>query len=184
MENSVKYDLLKYELFEGLLPGLIYTGSKEEQLALIEELEVSGKNLMQDLFSKLCEQDDIPYPFDEEVFQVSRYEQGGIHFIEIEIPESDPQISHDLRAYILYISEHETKEKNHWRYFIVKRFGSQGYIHILYITPGEEPLLGDELTKHPENREYERRRMARTYLSVLMNESEQLGEGKGSGRKA
>lgn len=169
MERKMKFDILKYELFEYLLPKLLYTGLKEEQLAIIEELEDSAENIVQQMYCKLCEEEGIPYPFDEDAFQIHRYEQGGIRYIEIEIPKSDPQISYALRAYILYTHERETGAKTHWRYFLIKKFGDKGHSHILHINPDEEIQLGDEVTDHINDKEYERRCMARSYLAVLVN---------------
>ena len=175
MEEFNKYDVLKYELFECLLPGLLYTGTLEEQLSVITELEDEKENLIQQLLGRMCEEDGIEYPFEEDAFRISRYEQGGVHFIEIAIPESDPQINYALRAYILYANEREVKERIHWRYFLVKKFCEKGHVHILYVTPDREMLLGDELTDRVDDREYERRCLARNFFAVLVRE---LGIGE------
>ncbi len=180
MDDFNKYDILKYELFECLLPRLLYRGTPEEQLAFITELEDEKENLIQLLLGRMCEEDGIEYPFDEDAFQISMYEQGGVHFIEIAIPESDPQINYALRAYILYAHERQSEEKIHCRYFLIKRFCDKGNIHILYVTPGEEVLLGDELTDCVDDREYECRCLARNFFTALIGEleMEEANEGE------
>ena len=167
MENLDKYDMLKYELFECLLPDMLYTGSMKEKVSFIEELERDEENLIRHLLEKMCEEDGVPYAFEEDAFQIQKIEQGGIHFIEIEIPESSPQINYVLRAYILYATGRIKENKIHWRYFLVKRFCADGKVHILYVSPDRELLLGDELTG---DKKQEHRCLARTFLSVMAEE--------------
>ena len=167
MGNLDKYDMLKYELFECLLPGMLYTGSMKEKVSFIEELERDEENLIRHLLAKMCEEDGVPYAFEEDAFQIQKFEQGGIHFIEIEIPQSNPRINYVLRAYILYANERVNESRIHWRYFLVKRFYTDGKIHVLYVSPDREILLGDELTG---DKEHEHRCLARTFLSVMVEE--------------
>lgn len=47
MGNYDKYDLLRCEFFEYLLPGLVYGGTQEEQLQLLLSLEDDGSGLIQ-----------------------------------------------------------------------------------------------------------------------------------------
>jgi len=176
MEKLDKYDILKYELFECLLPGLLYKGALEERCALITELEDEKENLIEQLLRRMCTEDDIEYPFKEDAFQIHKYEKGGVHFIEIKIPESNHQINYVLRAYILYAKEREAEERMHWRYFLVKKFCGKGNVHIFYVTPDIEMLMGDELTDRADDRKYEHRCLVRLFLNVLI---EELGIGEG-----
>ena len=53
MENLNKYDVLKYELFECLMPDMLYTGSMNERVSFIEELERDEENLIRHLLKKM-----------------------------------------------------------------------------------------------------------------------------------
>ena len=170
MENLNKYDVLKYELFECLMPDMIYTGSMNERVSFIEELERDEENLIRHLLKKMCEEDGVLYAFEEDAFEIQKFEQGGIHFIEVEIPQSNAQINSVLRAYILYANERVIESRMHWRYFLVKRFYTDERIHILYVSPDKEILLGDELTLHAGDKKYEHRCLAKTFLSVMVEE--------------
>ena len=177
MENLDKYDLLKYELFECLLPGMLYTGSMKERESFIEELEKEEENLIRHLLKKMCEEDGVPYAFADDAFPIHLFEQGGIHLIEIELPESNSQINQVLRAYIVYVNERTQENKMHWRYFLIKKFCGTGKIHILYVSPDNEMLLGNELTSRADDRKYEHKCLIRTFVSVMI---EELGVAKKS----
>ena len=43
-------------------------------------------------------------------------------------------------------------------------------VHIMYITPDNELMLGDELTNHMDDKKYEYRTVARNFIMVLLNE--------------
>ena len=76
MENLDKYDMLKYELFECLLPDMLYTGSMKEKVSFIEELERDEENLIRHLLEKMCEEDGVPYAFEEDAFQIQKFPVG------------------------------------------------------------------------------------------------------------
>ena len=140
MGNLDKYDMMKYEFFECLMPDMLYTGNWEERVSFIEELEKGEENLIRHLMRKMCEEDGVPYAFEEDAFPIHLFEQGGIHLIEIELPESNSQINYVLRAYIVYVNERTPENNMHWRYFLVKKFCTDGKIHILYNAGGPVPI--------------------------------------------
>lgn len=166
--NYDKYDLLRYEFFEYLLPGLVYGGMQQEQLSLLKALEEIGSEFIHSLFDELCKEDGEEYPYTEKDFKVNLLERGGIHYIQIFLPGYNSKINDVLRAYILYTNDRETNEIVEWRYFLIKRFWNGGKIHIWYIAPDDEKYLGDELTDKADEMEYEYWRLARNYMMVLL----------------
>ena len=164
-----KYDVLKYELFEQLLPEMFYTMKEEERDLFIEELENTSGNEIYDLFKRLCKEDKVNCSYEEKDFAINRFERGGVRFIEMCVPESTAQINQVLRVYILIACERKNEEKKHMRYFLVKKFFENGMVHIMYITPDNELMLGDELTNHMDDKEYEYCSVARNFIMVLLN---------------
>lgn len=165
-----KYDLIKYEIFEELFPELLYKINQEEREKIIEELEISSENKIYELFNRLCEEEKIDCPYDKNDFTIHRFEEGGIQFIEISVPEPSHQINHILRAYIMVVRERGNEEKKHMRYFVIKRFFKDESVHVMYVTPDKEVMLGDELTDHMDDKAYEHRAVARNFIVVLLNE--------------
>ena len=167
MGNYDNYDLLRCEFFEYLFPGLVYGGTQEEQLQLIETLEEDGSGLIHYLFEKLCKEDGVEYPYTDNDFKVNLIERGGIHYIQICVPGYNPEINDVLQAYILYTNDRETDAIVEWRYFLIKRFWDGGKVSILHITADDEKLLGDDLTDKENDLEYEYWKLARNYMSVI-----------------
>ena len=168
MGNYDKYDLLRCEFFEYLLPGLVYGGTQEEQIQLIETLEADGSGLIHYLFDKLCKEDGVEYPYTGNDFKVNMIERGGIHYIQICLPGYNSEINDVLRAYILYTHDRETDAIVEWRYFLVKRFWNGGKVSILHIAADDEKLLGDDLTDKENDMENEYRKLAKNYAVLLM----------------
>ena len=110
MGNYDKYDLLRCEFFEYLLPGLVYGGTQEEQLQLLQSLEDDGSGLIHYLFDKLCKEDGVEYPYTDNDFKVNMIERGGIHYIQICLPGYNPEINDVRRAYIVYLNDRRTNE--------------------------------------------------------------------------
>ena len=167
MGNYDKYDLLRCEFFEYLLPGLVYGGTQEEQIQLIETLEADGSGLIHYLFDKLCKEDGVEYPYTGNDFKVNVIERGGIHYIQICLPGYNPEINDVRRAYIVYLNDRRTNEMVVWRYFLIKRFWEGGKTAILYIAPDDEKLLGADLTDKENDLEYEYWKLAKNYMSVI-----------------
>lgn len=167
MENYNKYDLLRCEFFEYLLPGLVYGGTEAEQLQLLNTLEKDGSRLIHTLFEKLCKEEGVKYPYANKDLKVNLLERGGVHYIQICLPGYNPEINDVLRAYILYVSERKTGKIMLWRYFLIRRFWEGGRVNILYIDPDDEKLLGSDLTYRAEEPEYEYWNLARNYMLVI-----------------
>lgn len=170
IEKYNKYDLLKYELFEQLLPRLLYTLSEEQKKVFLEEIEAEAGNMVYELFKRLCDEDGIDCPYCEDDFPAEAVHEGGLSFISVAIPESEFQVNQVLRVYFLTAHERQNHEKQHTRYFYIKKFIDKGMVHVMYISPKEEPMLGDELTNHMDDRAYERRALARNFMIILMDE--------------
>jgi len=165
-----KYDMLKYELFELLLPEFLYTVSEEVRNLFLEELESESENLVYDLFYKLCKEDKVPCPYGKDDFAIEKFDKEGILFCVINVPESSAQVNQVLRIYILSAREREKPEVKHVRYFFVKRFCNPDIVHVMYVSPNGEPMLGKELTDHLEDRKYEQRTIAKEFILLLANE--------------
>ena len=165
-----KYDMLKYELFELLLPEFLYTVSEEVRNLFLEELESESENLVYDLFYKLCKEDKVPCPYGKDDFAIEKFDKEGILFCVINVPESSAQVNQVLRIYILSAREREKPEVKHVRYFFVKRFCNPDIVHVMYVSPNGEPMLGKELTDHLEDRNYEQRTIAKEFILLLANE--------------
>ena len=170
MGNYDKYDLLRCEFFEYLLPGLVYGGTQEEQIQLIETLEADGSGLIHDLFDKLCKEDGVEYPYTGNDFKVNVIERGGIHYIQICLPGYNSEINDVLRAYILYTHERKSGKQVHWKYFLVKRFWNGGIINILYVDHQGERWLEDKVLQDTKDMEYEYQNLAKEYLRMLILE--------------
>lgn len=170
MEKFDKYDMLKYELFEQLIPTLLYEEENNVGKLLLEELENEADRAVYDLFCRLCEDDKIDCPYEISDFAIKKYEMSGIRFIELSLPESNDQINHVVRAYVLIAHERKNPEIEFVRYFIIKKFRDKGQIYVMYVSAEDELQLGTDLTDYADDREYERRAVGRDYLMVLSKE--------------
>lgn len=171
-----KYDLLKYELFEQLLPSLLYSLDEEKHQVFLDELASDTGNIMYELFTKLCKEDKVECPYHEDDFAIDVVSEGGLDFFIVSIPESSPGINAVLSAYIVTVRERENPDRRHTRYFYIKKFADKGMVHVMYVSPSDELLLGDEVTNHVGDRAYECRTIARNLMVVLMDELH-LGKG-------
>ena len=165
-----QYDKMKYELFEQLLPTLLYDDRDNVGDYLLQMLEDNSDEAVYDLFCKLCEDDKVDCPYKASDFAINRYEEGGVRFIELSLPESSDQITHVVRAYVLIAHGRKNPDEKFVRYFIIKKFRKTGQIYILYVSADDELQLGSELTDHADDREYERRALGRDYLLVVAKE--------------
>lgn len=165
-----KYDMLQYELFEQLIPELLYHAEKEIRKLLLENLQSEYPGSVYDLFEKLCEDDQINCPYSESDFAVKYFEVGGIEFVEIAVPGTTNQINHCIRAYVLSAHERENPDEKHVRYFIIKKFRGNEGIYAMYVSPDGELQLGSDLTGRLEDRDYEYRAVGRDFIMVLSKE--------------
>ena len=165
-----KYDLLKYELFEQLLPSLLYSLDEEKYKMFMEDLTSETVNLVYQLFTKLCKEDKVECPYKKEDFAIDIVDEAGLEFVIVSIPAWSPQINSVLRIYIITARERENPDKKHTRYFYIKKFADKGMVHVMYVSPSDELLLGDEVTNHVGDMAYERRTVARNLMVVLIDE--------------
>lgn len=113
----------------------------------------------------ICEEDGLPYPYEKTDFEVEIFERGGVNILQILIPPCNPNINDILRAYLLF-SKHENSRDTR-RYFVIKRF-KNGNIFILYVNPESEKLLGEELTEHAGDKEYEYWKLICDYAATIL----------------
>ena len=165
-----KYDLLKYELFEQLLPSLLYSLDEEKYKMFMEDLTSETVNLVYQLFAKLCKEDKVECPYKKEDFAIDIVDEAGLEFVIVSIPAWSPQINSVLRIYIITATERENPDKKHTRYFYIKKFADKGMVHVMYVSPSDELLLGDEVTNHVGDMAYERRTVARNLMVMLIDE--------------
>ncbi len=78
-----------------------------------------------------------------------------------------------MRAYFIFTKSDDSRDTR--RYFVIKRF-KNGKIFILYANPECEMLLGEELTEHTGDMEYEYWRLVRSYAKTILWE---MRENKG-----
>ena len=159
------YDCLRYELFETLIPAMLYKGTEKEKNEFFGFLKQDGKDFIHDMYQTLCEDDGLPYPYKNLDFQVWTFERGGVNIIQILLPSYNPNINDILRAYFLFAKSDDSNDTR--RYFVIKRF-KNGKIFILYANPECEQLLGEDLTEHTGDMEYEYWKLVRTYAKVIL----------------
>lgn len=161
------YDYLRWELFEKLIPSMLYKGTEEQKEEFFQSLIHDGKNVIHSLYDIICEEDKLPYPYEKEDFEVNVFERGGINFLQILFPSYNPNINDILRTYLLFSKLADGSYMI--RYFVIKRFRS-GNVFNIYVTPEEENLLGEELTDHVGDMEYEYWKLARDYVKVVLQD--------------
>lgn len=175
-----RYDCLRYELFEMLIPTMLYEGTEEQKEEFFQLLIHDGKNVICDMYHTLCEDDKLPYPYEKEDFEVNVFKRGGISILQILIPFYNPDINDILRAYLLFA---ELEGGSYiMRYFVIKRFGD-GKVFNLCVTPAMEKLLGEELTEHIGDMEYEYWKLARDYSRVIIWDNQLAEKQKKPGKE-
>lgn len=175
-----RYDYLRYELFEILIPSMLYEGTEEQKEEFYQLLIHDGKNVIHNMYNVLCTDDKLPYPYEKEDFEVNMLERGGIRILQILLPPHNPEISDILRAYLLF-----TRLQNGnciKRYFVIKRF-KEGSVFNLCITPEMEKLLGVELTEHVGDMEYEYWKLARDYSRLIFRDNQSKEKQGKSGQE-
>lgn len=163
-----KYDCLRYELFEILLPKMLHTGTEEEKSGVLQALLIHGGTFVYDMFAQMCEQDDVPCLYNNSDFQVHTFERGGIHFVQILLPEIDTSVNNILRAYILYSKK--DNQISRYKYFLIKEFMDNGKTHIIHANSEKRGLLGEDLTDHKGDMDYEYWKLANDYSKLLIKD--------------
>lgn len=162
-----KYDCLRYEIFETLIPVMLYEGTEKEKDDFFGFLMQDGKTLIHDMYQIVCEDDGLPYPYEKKDFEVEILERGGVNILQILLPTYNPNINDILRAYILFTKREDSRYSR--RYFVIKRF-ENGNIFNLYVSSKIEKILGEELTGHSGDMEYEYWKLVYDYAKVMIQE--------------
>ncbi len=175
------YDYLRYELFEELIPRLLYKGTSEEQNDFFQSLLQGNKHMIHELFQTMCEDDGVPYPYNNVDFETEIFERGGVNILQILLPPCDPEINAILRAYLLYIKWEDRGYIK--KYFLIRRFDN-GDVFNLYISPDIKGYLCEELTEHIDDMEYEYWRLVRDFTALMVQDMRSAKERKKSRQKA
>lgn len=166
------YEQFRYELFEQLLPAMLFDGTDEERWKTLELLVYDGENMAHNCFADLCEMDGVDYPYDDNDFKAENFVRGGVHFVKISLPEIENSkgINDVLRAYVLYSKVDDRIDT--YKYFVIKKFASENRISILNID-SKKALLGHELTEHSGDMDYEYWALANNYATLLLKDFEE-----------
>lgn len=163
-----RYDYLRYELFEVFFPEMLYRGTDSEKDEFFFFLKEDGKTLIYGMYKIICEEDGIPNPYEKKDFDVRAFERGGVNILQILLPPNDPDIDGIMRAYLLFTKRGDRRRTK--RYFVIKRL-KDGRSFILYINKKLEVLLGEDLTGHMGDMEYEYYKLVSDYANILTLES-------------
>lgn len=161
------YDYLRYELFEILIPRMLYKGTRRENNKFFQLLLQEKKKLVHDMYQTLCEDDGLPYPYEQEDFEVEIFSRGNINVLQILLPPNNPDISNILRVYLLFTKC--TDKGLIKKYFVIKKFDN-GRIFNLHITSDIEGVLGGELTAHIGDMQYEYWLLVRDYIRTIVQD--------------
>lgn len=165
MEKYDQYGYLRYELFEELIPRMLYHGTEEEQEEFFQLLCRDGGKLVYSMFQALCEDDGLSCPYCQEDFATQTLKRGGFHILQMLMPLEDPGAFGVLRAYLVYMPQDDGTVVR--RCFVVKRF-QNGNIFNVVIPPESEAFLGEELTGHDGDMEYEYWRLVADFTKFLI----------------
>lgn len=160
-----RYDYLCYQLFETLIPAMLYHGTEKEKDEFFKILMQDGKTFIHDMYQTICEEDGLPYPYKNIDFEVKIFERGGVNILQILLPPHNFNINNILRAYFLFTRCEDSIDSK--RYFIIRQFNN-GNIFIIYINHQFENLLGEELTKHTGDMEYEYWKLVSDYAKIII----------------
>lgn len=170
--NQPKY--LHDELFEQLLPAMIYQESKDGNNDFIKTLQHDGQGLIHALSVQLCQEENLSSLFQKNDFSVQGLKKGGINIIQIDCPVIDSSTSNIESAFLLFTEDADNITSP--KYFIIKRLQDER-IFIIHITPEGKALTAEDLTDHAGDKEYQYWRLANVYFRIVVNEM------KGSSKK-
>lgn len=164
MKKDYNYeDLVRWELFESLLPQMLYTGEEDKRDAVFRYLKNEGQSFVFSLFLDLCREDMNPCPYSKKEFKSKNISRGTVEMIQVELPPYNPDISDILRVYVLYpkISD-DISDK---LYFIIKRFKTNE-VTILYAPAEGNPMEVADLTGHQGDMEFEYKALEAAYAKI------------------
>lgn len=169
MEDEEKrryYGGLRYELFEMLMPKMLYDGQERERDVVFRELCGEGQKVVFDLFAIMCREDGEKCPYTAEDFRVNVTNEGGIGMVEIILPPFDPEISDILKAFLMFSWG---KGVETGMYFLIKRFKGGG-IFLMYADREGEVLKVEEIPmERVGDTRYEHWRLVRNYAAIAVN---------------
>lgn len=165
-ERDNKIDILKYELFQVLLPKIIYNGKEKEDIEFFSDLIEDGNQLIFEMFSFLCKEDKVRCPFRLQDFKVETIKWENTKITKIEIPGYNYEINNILRAYIFFSTDKEDKNRVKWKkYFLIIQFKDRKK-YIVYIDSKGKMCLGKELLE--QDIEKEIWHVVKTYVELLV----------------
>lgn len=160
MEKDFTYtDGVRWELFEYLLPKLLYLDQTNARIVLPDDLREDGQQFIYSVLAQMCTDDEAECPYKLDDFDVRVFLYNDINFIQIDLPPYNPAVNDIARAYILQSGDSESL------YFIVKHF-QEGETFILYVDPQLKAWKMEELTDHVNDMSYEYWRLAANYLMI------------------
>ncbi len=174
------YDCLQSELFEILLPRMLFTGTRKEQEDFFRFMLEKKQVMIHDLFEVLCKNNHVPYPYRASDFEVEMLERGGISFLQILIPKQPESRSDILRVYLLFMEGNDGRCIK--KYFVIRRL-DDGTVFILHITPGLKGILGKELTDCLGDMEKEYLELARDFVAYWVQDTRAEKKKKKKGMK-
>jgi len=170
-EQFDRYDFLRYELFELLIPKLLYKEAQEQNEEFFNLLLNKGKDFLHEIYNTLCEDDNLPYPYEKQDFEVRILKRKGVKLLQILLPSYNSAINDILRVYILFMENKDGRVCK--KYFVIKRFAN-GNIFNLHITPEDKKRLGEELTEHIGDLEFEYGKLISDYeLEIALDMQEE-----------
>lgn len=164
MEMDCNYeDLIRWELFEKLLPQMLYTGQEDKRDAVFRYLKNEGQSFVFSMFLDLCREDMRPCPYSEKEFKSKNISRGTVEMIQVELPPYNSGISDILRVYVLYpkTSSHISDKL----YFIIKRFMT-GEAIVLYAPAAGDPVEVADLSGHLDDMEFEYKALEASYARI------------------
>lgn len=157
---------LRYELFDKLLPMMLYQGTDKEREAFFTTLHDDGQSLIYAMLQDMCRHDKIECPYALEDFGVNITSYENIGFIQINLPACNDKCNATLRAYLLFPQKADAA--HNCLYFIIKRF-QDGSVYILHINRECNALIIEKLTGNCHGINYEHSRLMEACAAILLN---------------
>lgn len=148
---------------------MLYTGTEQEQYEVILSLIADGTGFIQRLLKICCDDDGVPYPYQDDDFCVSMLKcSNGANLFQIDLPEYNKDINDIVRVYIVFnVRDGEILFK---KYFLVKWFVKDQQERVIYIDPKEGGYIGTDLTEHMGDVAYERNSVMKDCARVLIRD--------------
>lgn len=159
-------ECLRFELFDRLIPMMLYQGTTVERESFFISLRDEGQSLIFAMLNHMCFNDRMECPYTEKDFSVHSIKLPGISIIQINLPEYSLEINTTLRVYILSSAKPNTLSSR--LYFIIKRF-QDGSVYILFVNQECQVLKIENITDNVDNLNYEHSRLVENYFRILIH---------------